>query len=407
MTPERGERSLVVVGAGIAGMTVAALAARAGFTVTLVDPRRPPLPPRGPIGLRTYALTPASRALLLDLDAWPRLDAGRLGPFTSMEVWDAGSSGRLGFAPPDSFRGPMGYIVEQNALAAALAATLAEERRVRWCAAALVELVPGTPPRLVLDDGTEVAPQLVVGADGQHSRVRATAGIDWQSHAYGQAALCCNITTALPHRRVARQRFLPGGPLALLPLAAPDACSVVWSLPEEDAAAWLAADDASLAAALAEASAEVLGDITSIGERGSFALVRASAASYLAEGVVLVGDAAHVVHPLAGQGLNLGLMDAAALVECLEAQGAREPWPLPLALRRYQRWRRSEALAMTVVTDGLNRLFRTDAAPLALLRGLGLGWTDRARPLKRWLAEHAMGIAGDLPRRLDPRRARR
>jgi len=395
---ERVDCDVLVSGAGVVGMTVAALAHDAGARVSLLEPHAIPAAPRGPTGVRTYNLTPAARAVLEAVGAWSHLDLTRIGTFTAMAVWDAGSSGRIGFSLPPAASGAMGYIVEHDALVAALAASLAGRRGVVWHNQAVQSLAAGPPPSVVLADGSRLSARLAVAADGAQSTLRSAAGIAWHSVDYAQTALCCNVATACGHGAVARQRFLATGPIALLPLADARACSVVWTTTPDAAARLAAGPEETCAQAIGEAVEHVLGAVTVTSARATFALERAQAAACVSGRVVLAGDAAHVVHPLAGQGLNLGLMDAAALIECIGApRDGAGPWPAPTALRRYQRWRRSETLALVMVTDGLNRLFRVQSAPLRALRGLGLDLTARAGPLKHWLIERAMGRAGDLP----------
>ncbi len=388
---------VAIVGGGVAGLTAAILFADAGYGVCIIDAQQSRSAPTGPIGLRTYALTPAARRIFEASDVWPRLAATRIGEFSRMAVWDADSRGRIAFTPPPVHRGAMGYIVEHQALIAALIATIETRRGIIWRQTRFSSLVSALPPVLELDDGTRLSTRLAVGADGAHSRLRELAGIGHSARPYGQSALVCNIETATAHANVARQRFLSGGPIALLPLADPHACSVVWSMPTSEAERLAGASPESCATAIGEAVEQVLGTVTSVGERACYALERSEARAYASGAVALLGDAAHVVHPLAGQGLNLGLMDAAALVECIGPRGTRALWPAPAALRRYQRWRMSEALAMTLVTDGLHQLFQQRNAPVRGLRSLGLRLTNQAEPLKSWLIARAMGIAGDLP----------
>jgi 2-polyprenylphenol 6-hydroxylase len=387
---------VAVVGGGVVGLTAALLFADAGYRVCIIEPQRDDAPPNGPIGLRTYALTPAARALLEAVGAWNRMAADRIGQFSRMAVVDAESSGRIAFEVPVTEPGAMGYIVEHQALIAALLATLGQ-RRVTWHRQKLETYTATPAPLLVLEDGRRVTTLLAVGADGAHSRLRELAGIAHQAEPYVQSAVVCNIVTELRHDEVARQRFLADGPIAFLPLADPHACAVVWTMTPQAATSFVEASAGVRAAAISAASDHVLGAATAVSESLSFALERSAAQNYFNGSAVLVGDAAHVIHPLAGQGLNLGLMDAAALIECLSPRHQREQWPVPAALRRYQRWRRSEAAAMTLVTDGLHHLFRQRLAPLRMLRGLGLRATDRFGPLKSWLIARAMGLEGDLP----------
>ncbi len=387
---------VLVAGAGVTGLTSAALFARAGARVGLVAALSDSEPPQGDIALRTVAITPASARVLAAAGAWQHVDMTRVGPFTAMEVWDAGSAGRLAFAPDALHTGPMGWIVEYQNLVAALHRALARLPVTR-IAHQVHTLERGADAAVVLDDGGRLDGRLLIAADGADSRLRTAAGITWEHHAYGQRAIVANVLTREAHGAVARQRFLPSGPLAFLPLADARASSIVWSCNDELATALEQMHDAAFAAALGEAFEHRLGAVETVSPRAVFPLARARAEALVAGRLVLVGDSAHLVHPLAGQGLNLGLLDVAALAECVgEVTPGR--WPHPAALRRYERWRKSEALAMTLVTDGLERLFAREERPLRWLRGAGLALTARLPGAASWLCERAMGERGDLPR---------
>lgn len=390
----------IVVGDGIAGCTAALLLARAGQRVVLLAPGEPADQPApdAPFDTRCYAIAPGARAVLEAAGAWAHVDPARCGTFASMDVWDAGSGGRIRFEPPPEHDGPMGHIVEHAALAAALRQALETGRAgaPTVIREKLSRLSPAAPRAVTLADGRTLEAGLVVGADGAASSVREALGIEVARHDYEQLAIVCNVETTTRHGNIARQRFLETGPLAFLPLPGEHACSIVWSATRELAEMLVAAPEATFRTRLAEALDGALGTVTRSGPRVAVPLVRQRAARMHAEGAALVGDAAHVVHPLAGQGLNLGLLDAAALAECTGAADG-PGWPATAGLGRYARWRRSEALALIAVTDGLERLFRQRAGPLRLLRGAGLRATDTLVPVKRWLAARAMGLDGDLP----------
>lgn len=388
---------VVIAGGGVVGLVAAALLNDNGYSVCLLEPQLDPTPPGGDTALRTYALTPAARRVLEAVHAWAPMRHERIGHFASMMVWDAGSLGRLEFTTPANHSGAMGYIVEHQNLIAGLAASLATRPGVSVQARALSGFTAGTPLEVALTDGGRVRARLLIGADGANSQVRVAAGIEQLRVPYRQNAIVCNVSFADAHGGVARQRFLAAGPLAALPLAAPRECAIVWSCSDERAAALLSSDDTQFAAALRESFDNCLGAIIKVSARATYSLARAQAARLVEGHCVLLGDAAHLMHPLAGQGLNMGLMDAAALAECLGPAGSTM-WPSAAALRRFERWRKSETLAMTVVTDGLHRLFKRDEAIARQARGLGMNITQRIAPLKHWLMARAMGTAGDLPR---------
>ena len=392
----------VIAGGGVVGLATAALLNDRGYSVCLLEPHLDRAPPQGEIGLRTYALTPAARRVLEAARAWAPLDHARVGRFDAMEVWDAGSPGRLDFTAPPEHRGAMGYILEHQNLIAALASSLDTRPGVSMQSRALSGFEPGAPLKVSLGDGSRLRARLLIGADGANSAVRTAAGIEQSKLLYRQSAILCNVTFARPHGGVARQRFLDTGPLAALPLAAQRECAIVWSCNDERAVELMACEDAYFIGALREALEDCLGGVTHISARAAFPLARAQAARMVNGHCVLLGDAAHLMHPLAGQGLNMGLMDVAALVECLGPAGA-PGWPSTSALRRFERWRKSETLAMTAVTDLLHRLFQRDEAVVRQARGLGMSCTQRLAPLKHWLIARAMGTAGDLPAMVMPR----
>ncbi len=292
----------------------------------------------------------------------------------------------------------MGWIIEHQNLIAALAANLEGRRSVSFHRQPMTSLVASDRPVAVLKDGSTVRARLFVGADGAASRVRDAAGIAVERVGYEHTAVVCNVVSEKPHAGIARQRFLASGPLAFLPLADACCCSIVWSCTDELARAIEDDSDLSFCARLEKAIDGRLGAITRVGRRAAHPVERLRATRTVHGSCVLVGDAAHVIHPLAGQGLNLGFMDAAALVECIGRRTSANRWPQPAALRHYERWRASETLAMACVTDGLKRLFQSDAPPVRLLRGAGMRMTDRLPLLKGWMIERAMGIRGDLPR---------
>ena len=386
---------VTVVGGGIVGLTVGALFARAGVPTCLIEPDSPPEFPDGDFALRNYAVSPGAARVLRAAGAWAELREERLGVFRTMRVWDEGSSGAVHFGTAGDVAEPLGWIVEHDNLAAALfraASGVGLERH----SARLRELIPGSPPEVVLEDGRSFTPCLVVGADGMRSSVRAQAGIEWQGERYGQRALVCTVRTQLPHEACARQRFLAHGPLAMLPGPDPHLSAIVWSASLARALALEEMSDEAFTQELGVSMECCLGRIEHVSPRLSFPLMHGRAARLCADGVALVGDAAHVIHPLAGQGLNLGLLDAAALIECLGSRGPAS-WPRRAALARYARWRKSAAFEFFAMTDALQRLFALTAPPVTRVRGWGMHLTDRCALLKRWLSAQALGAGGDAP----------
>ena len=265
----------------------------------------------------------------------------------------------------------------------------------------MVDVSQGIQPRVRLQDGTEIAARLVVGSDGVDSAIRNVGGVELVREPYDQNAIVCNVVCEVPHGGIARQCFLDSGPIAFLPLAEPDCCSIVWTCAPDIARTISGSKDQDFCRQLEETFEYKLGTVTAAGPRLSFELERIKVAQSVFGNCVLVGDAAHVLHPLAGQGLNLGITDAATLAECVGTRNRSELWPTRAALRHYERWRASEILAMRQVTDTLNELFRRNEHVVRALRGVGMCITERTTIAKRWLIERAMGLRGDVPAIVD------
>lgn len=388
----------VVIGASITGATTACLLHDAGYRVCLIDPVALHPARTDSYDLRTYALTPASMRVLATLGVWQKLDAQRICAYTGMQVWDGEGLGQIAFSSGELGRTALGYIVEHANLMFALDDKIKRSAPIATRIARLEHLrCSETACVVTLDNAERISAPLVLACDGAASRVRELAEIPTVSHDYRQCAIVCNVETELPHENIARQRFLAAGPLAFLPLPLAHLSSIVWTTTVAQAAWAKEASDEVFCAALAGAFDLRLGRVMTTTRRLVFPLQRLHADRYIATRVALVGDAAHVVHPLAGQGLNLGLMDAAALVETLTRICSSDlAYPQP-ALRRYERWRRGENLLLLQLTDKLNRLFGLTHPAAKWLRGFGLNATNQLPFVKHWLAVRAMGDAGDLP----------
>ena len=399
---------VVIVGAGMVGAVLACLLGEAGVTVTLVDARETLLDPesvgRGQPGIRVSALTPVSQTLLEGLGAWGWMAARRISPYRFMQVWDAEGSGEVSFSAEQAGVARLGHIVENDVTQAALERRLGALVSVRLVLGARVtglsELADGA--RCVqLADGRRLTAPLVIAADGARSPLRELAGIDVNAHETGHRAVVTTVRAERPHGDVARQVFLPTGPLAFLPLRLDGErhhCSIVWSTSPEEAERLLGLSTEALGEELAMAIGHRLGEVTVIDRAVSFPLVQRHAQRYVLPGLALVGDAAHSIHPLAGQGVNLGLMDAAVLAEELLAARRRgvalydERW-----LSRYARRRRGDNAGMLALMDGFRLLFGTRHPAFTLARNLGLGAVDRLTPLKRLIMQQAIGHRGRLP----------
>ncbi|WP_431024766.1 UbiH/UbiF/VisC/COQ6 family ubiquinone biosynthesis hydroxylase [Halomonas sp. H5] len=398
---------VLIVGGGMVGATLAALLGEAGVAVTVLDARPAPLPQEGVVGMppgrRVSAVTPVSQRLLSGLGAWETIVARRATPYTGMGVWDAQGSGEIAFEAGQAGVPLLGHIVENDVILAALEARLAALPGVTQRFGAVIEgYQEGTDgPLLSLAGGETLSAPLVVAADGARSRLRELAGISAEPRDTGQVAVVTTVRTALPHGGVARQVFLPTGPLAFLPLTLegePHYCSIVWSTSPEEAERLVGLPRTALGEALEAAFEGRLGRVEAIDGALSVPLVQRHAERYVRPGLALIGDAAHSIHPLAGQGVNLGLMDAAVLAE--ELLEARRRGIIPgneRILERYARRRRGDNAAMLALMDGFRLLFGATHPALTLARNLGLSGVDRAMPIKRLLMRQAIGERGRLP----------
>jgi ubiquinone biosynthesis UbiH/UbiF/VisC/COQ6 family hydroxylase len=398
---------VAVVGAGPVGLAAALLLVkRAGIAparILVIDRR---IPAAGidlagtPVDLRVFALSRASEKILRAADAWADVARVRAAPYERMQVWHADvpphGGDALVFDAAEVGERDLGVIAENNLLQGALAA--AARRAGIALVEAEVEALEFTRAHALLRaGGREYTARLVVGADGAQSRVRELAGLFATRTDYGQVAIVAMVTTARPHQRTAWQRFLGDGTLAFLPLA-DGASSIVWSVAAARAEKLLAASPEAFERELERDFDGALGAVRLASERVKFPLWRLSAEHYVSARVALVGDAAHVVHPLAGQGANLGLLDAAALADVLAAGiEAREDLGAERILRRYERWRRSENELMSAAIDAFDRLLARGSGRVAEVAQRGLPWVGRSGAVKRAFIERAMGLVGELP----------
>jgi 2-octaprenyl-6-methoxyphenol hydroxylase len=400
----RNAADILIVGGGLNGPALALALAQGGFRVCVVDAR--PAPDRAMPGFdgRAYALALASVRVLSAIGVWRGLQ-DQAQPILGIRV-SQGHAGQgafpfaLGFDHAEIEEGPMGHMVEDRHLYAAFRAAMARDARITVIDGARVvgQQAHASHASVTLESGDTLEAQLLVGCDGRASPTAVRAGIGRLGWDYGQTALVCAVTHERPHDGVAHQFFMPAGPLAILPLPG-NRSSIVWTEASETARAVDALEDADYLELLRPRFGDFLGEIALEGARFAYPLRLSLADSFVAPRLALVGDAAHGVHPIAGQGLNLGLRDVAALAEVLiKARRRGEDVAGPAVLARYQEWRRFDTVKMALCMDGVNRLFSNANPLLEGLRGLGLGAANAIPALRRGFIREAAGLNAAEPR---------
>ena len=401
---------VVIAGGGLTGPGLALALADAGLSVAVVDAR--PERTRAAEGFdgRAYSLAVASKRLLSAVGVWDAV-GDQAEPILRVAAGDGTASGTnpsyfLAFDSADLEEGPMGFMLEDRYLYAALVARMRDHPRVRLVAGRTV-VAQGADRGLAevtLDDGCKLAGRVLVGCDGRGSGTATRAGISRTGWRYGQTALVCAVEHPAPHQGIARQVFLAGGPLAMLPLKGGHHSSIVWSEQEDLARIIAALPDADYLGVVSDRLQGLLGAVTLAGARFSYPLSLSLANRFVAPRVALVGDAAHGVHPIAGQGLNLGLRDVGALAEVLVAARRRgEDIGAADVLGRYERWRRSDATLLALGMDAVNRLFSNENNLLRAARTIGLRAVGSVPALRRAFQREAAGLSGDVPRLLTGR----
>ena len=390
---------IVIVGAGIAGLSLALGLAQQGMKVTIIEAgSQPSAPPRvsdlAGWDARVSALTPSSTAWLAERGVWQEMERHRVGPYTDMAVWDGAGTGRIAFSA-ESLEVPLlGHIVENRVTVQALLKKIDEQNniRVHWeDSLEAADFSQHDAVTMETHQGRHLTTALLVGADGAKSRTRDLAGFAVRTWSYHQHAIVATVRLTEEHKKTCYQAFLDTGPLALLPLSDSRLCSIVWSLDDQQWEPLQSLDDDAFMAQLNLALASNGLAVEAIGRRGVFPLRQCHAVDYVHQGVALVGDAAHSIHPLAGQGINLGLKDVAVLSE-----EVGRAWQQGVALgsertlRRYQRRRKTDNLLMMSAMEAFKRGFGSTHPAIRVARNMGLSWTDAATPLKNWLARQAL-----------------
>lgn len=383
---------VAIVGAGLVGSSLALALRDSGLSVALIEARVPQtLPDDASWDNRIYAISPGSAQFLEQLQVWQTLPAQRITRIEAMAIYGDNGYAQLDFNAYEAGVGQLAYIAENRLLQDGLWRALTAAQHVQvFCPATCAALaLEPEAAQLHLEDGTEIKAQLIIAADGAHSWVRQQAGIHVGDKDYRQRAVVANFSTSLPHQDTAYQWFLAAGVLAYLPLPG-NRISIVWSVQEAQAQELLQLTPEALAERVAQASGMRLGALTLISPVAAFPLHLIQTTELVRARVALIGDAAHQVHPLAGQGVNLGFADAQVLANVLAARGPRDCGDAYL-LRRYARARREEILAMQVVTDGLQRLFLAPQPVVGWVRNAGLAATNRLPWLKQQLLKQALG----------------
>lgn len=402
--PNAKTADILIIGGGLVGAVAARALSNAGLSVVVVDGQDPKLATAAEFDGRASAIAAASKRLLSAIDVWPHLD-DKVAPILDIRVADGSSPLFLHYDHEDVGVGPLGYLAENRHIRSAALNAMESDPNIHFLAPMRVEtliretnLVTAT-----LSDGSIVTASLAVAADGRGSKTRQEAGIKTTDWRYPQEAIVCTVEHEKPHGYVAHEHFLPAGPFAILPLkGTPERpgqrSSIVWTERADHAKQFVALNDADFILELSRRFGDFMGKLSVVGPRFCHPLGLQFAVSSVASRLVLIGDADHGMHPIAGQGLNMGYRDVAALVDVLtEAKRVGLDIGSAAVLERYQRWRRFDNTLMLAVTDGLNKLFSNDIAPIRLAREIGLGGVNRLPSLKKVLMQSAMGLSGDLP----------
>ena len=391
---------IIIVGGGTVGLTQALALKNSGLSVAVVESHVSESMPTGAPQLRVSALTLASENILQNLGAWQHLDLNRLCSYENMQVWDKDSFGKIAFSADQVQKKQLGHIVENQAIRHSLWVQAQSSGYIEFLAPKKIkQLVFGQQECFItLDDNSQLTARLVIGADGANSIVKKQANLAQTFWDYDQHAIVATVKTVLPHNHTARQIFTPTGPLAFLPLWDAHHCSIVWSQDEPIAAELLKLSNQAFNTSVTAAFDCTLGLCELVSDRQSYPLKMRYTRQWVANRVAIIGDAAHTIHPLAGQGANLGILDAAALAEqIIRLVEQDKDFGLAKNLRSFELWRKTEAVKMVSAMEGFKRLFAGDQPIKKFIRDAGLSLANHSSLTKQKIIQHAMGLEGELP----------
>ncbi len=393
---------ILIVGGGIVGLTLAcALAKQTSLSIAILEAKSSlPTWDAAHYSHRVSAIALSSQRIFRSLQIWENMRKKRVSPFTQIYVWDENGSGKISFDSKEIAEPLLGYIIENNVIQSVLAEKIKQCAQIEWISPIELDSFHTQEKSVELraKDGRLFQAKLAVAADGAHSWLRSQAGILLDHYDYEQEAIVATVQTEHSHEHIARQVFLLTGPLAFLPLDQDNLSSIVWSLPSKEAKRLMTLELNHFKQELAKAFAHQLGEIVDVEQRYSFPLHKQQAKKYVAPHLALVGDAAHTIHPLAGQGVNMGLLDAVSLVEVItDAIRERRDFSSTTLLRRYERWRKADNFSLLNGVDVIKNVFDSDKKSVQRLRSFGLNTINRAQWIKNIFTRHAVGDRNGLP----------